>query len=48
MLHPFFSEIDFKKLIKKEIKPEWKPILKGEHDVGNFDEEFTTMGKNIK
>ena len=48
MMHPFLSDIDFKKLIKKEIVPEWKPILRGEDDVGNFDEEFTNMGIFLK
>ena len=44
MMHPFLADIDFKKLIKKEILADWKPVLKSQDDVGNFDEEFTTMG----
>ena len=30
--------------MKKEIIPEWKPILKDSKDVDNFDAEFTSMG----
>jgi hypothetical protein len=41
--HPFFAGLDFKKLIRKEIIPEWKPDVKSETDTNNFDTEFTTM-----
>jgi serine/threonine protein kinase len=39
--HAFFSEIHWDALLRKEIEPAWKPQLKSEVDVGNFDEEFT-------
>lgn len=35
--HPWFEEIDLKKLSKKEIKAPWKPKLADPLDVSNFD-----------
>lgn len=40
--HPFFKDIDFDKLYKKEIEPEFKPKLNGNLDASNFDTEFTS------
>jgi serine/threonine protein kinase SCH9 len=39
--HPFFADIDWEKLQKKEITPPFKPKLKSETDTSNFDPEFT-------
>ncbi len=39
--HPFFSKIDFDKVLQKQIIPTFKPDIKGNTDVRNFDEEFT-------
>jgi protein-serine/threonine kinase len=39
--HPFFADIDWEALAKKNVKPPFKPKLKGELDVSNFDPEFT-------
>jgi serine/threonine protein kinase len=39
--HPFFEPIDFDRLMKREIEPEWKPTLNGELDVSHFDRQFT-------
>lgn len=39
--HPFFKDIDFKKLLRKEIEAEYKPELKDLYDVKHFDDEFT-------
>ncbi|QSZ28976.1 hypothetical protein DSL72_003485 [Monilinia vaccinii-corymbosi] len=39
--HPFFSDIDWTALTKKLITPPFKPKLKSETDVSNFDPEFT-------
>ena len=39
--HPFFAGIDFDAFIKKKIEAPFKPVLKGETDLSNFDEEFT-------
>jgi len=40
--HPFFADIDFDKLYRKEIEPEFKPRLNGNLDASNFDTEFTS------
>lgn len=41
--HPFFDRyIDFKKLLKKEIKAPFKPSVVSPVDVSNFDTVFTT------
>jgi len=39
--HPFFADIDWEALGKKNVVPPFKPKLKGELDVSNFDPEFT-------
>ena len=39
--HPFYKDIDWVKLYKKEIKPPFKPKVKDENDTSNVDEEFT-------
>ncbi|KAL6169285.1 Serine/threonine-protein kinase [Exserohilum turcicum] len=39
--HPFFADIDWDALSKKNVVPPFKPKLKGELDVSNFDPEFT-------
>jgi serine/threonine protein kinase len=39
--HPFFSKIDFDKVIQKKLIPTFKPEVSGNIDVRNFDEEFT-------
>ncbi|KAJ8919730.1 hypothetical protein NQ315_006258, partial [Exocentrus adspersus] len=41
--HPFFKNLDWNKLARKEIPAPFKPIIKNELDVSNFSEEFTTM-----
>lgn len=40
--HPFFSDVDWEALSKKNVVPPFKPKLKSELDVSNFDPEFTT------
>lgn len=39
--HPFFVDIDWEALTKKQITPPFKPKLKSETDTSNFDPEFT-------
>jgi serine/threonine protein kinase len=39
--HPFFADVDWDALHKKNVVPPFKPKLKGELDVSNFDPEFT-------
>jgi serine/threonine protein kinase len=45
--HEFWSQLDWNALEKKEIEPEWKPMLKGETDTGNFDAEFTMERQGV-
>ncbi|KAL1971229.1 hypothetical protein VTN77DRAFT_181 [Rasamsonia byssochlamydoides] len=42
MAHPFFHDIDWEALARKEVIPPFKPKLKSETDTSNFDPEFTT------
>jgi protein-serine/threonine kinase len=42
MAHPFFHDIDWQALARKEVIPPFKPKLKSESDTSNFDPEFTT------
>jgi len=39
--HPIFSNINWHKLYKKEIKPPFKPKIESETDTSNFDPVFT-------
>jgi protein-serine/threonine kinase len=41
MAHPFFSDIDWNALSQKLTQPPFKPKLKDQYDVSNFDPEFT-------
>ena len=41
--HPFFSSLEFDKLLSKEIEAPFKPKLSGDlMDVSNFDQQFTS------
>ncbi|KAN0083377.1 Protein kinase-like domain containing protein [Elaphomyces granulatus] len=42
MTHPFFDDIDWEALARKEVIPPFKPKLKSDTDTSNFDPEFTT------
>ncbi|OKL63446.1 hypothetical protein UA08_01579 [Talaromyces atroroseus] len=46
MAHPFFHDIDWETLGRKEVIPPFKPKLKSESDTSNFDPEFTTALDN--
>lgn len=39
--HPFFKDIDWTSLFRKELPPPWRPDLQSELDVKFFDREFT-------
>ncbi|KAJ5130765.1 uncharacterized protein N7515_006804 [Penicillium bovifimosum] len=41
MAHPFFHDIDWDTLCRKEVIPPFKPQLQSETDTSNFDPEFT-------
>jgi len=38
--HPFFSSIDWEKLVKREITPPFIPTISGELGINNFDKQF--------
>ncbi|KAI9749091.1 MAG: hypothetical protein M4579_007007 [Chaenotheca gracillima] len=40
--HPFFDDVDWEALAKKNVVPPFKPKLKSVLDTSNFDPEFTT------
>ena len=42
MTHPFFDDIDWEALARKDVIPPFKPKLKSDTDTSNFDPEFTT------
>ncbi|KAM9435265.1 protein kinase C, eta, b [Clarias gariepinus] len=39
--HPFFSDLDWEKLLKRELESPFKPRIKSSEDVNNFDPDFT-------
>ncbi|KAL2866742.1 serine/threonine protein kinase SCH9 [Aspergillus lucknowensis] len=41
MAHPFFHDINWEALSRKEVIPPFKPKLKSDTDTSNFDPEFT-------
>ncbi|KAJ3374877.1 AGC/AKT protein kinase [Allomyces macrogynus ATCC 38327] len=40
--HPFFADIDWHQLRKKQIRPPFKPHVESETDTSNFDPAFTS------
>ena len=45
--HPFFTEIDWKRLEARQVKPPFKPRIRSKTDVGNFDNDFTREKANL-
>ncbi len=41
--HIFFKDIDFEKLLRREVMPPWQPNVVGSLDTSQFDHEFTSM-----
>jgi serine/threonine protein kinase len=41
--HPFFSSINWDRLMRGEVKPPWTPQIAGSQDTSQFDKEFTSM-----
>ncbi|RPA80836.1 Pkinase-domain-containing protein [Ascobolus immersus RN42] len=39
--HPFFKDVDWNQLLKKNVVPPFKPVLRSETDTSNFDPLFT-------
>eukprot|EP01017_Pseudomicrothorax_dubius_P030675 TRINITY_DN3847_c0_g3_i2.p2 TRINITY_DN3847_c0_g3~~TRINITY_DN3847_c0_g3_i2.p2 ORF type:complete len:554 (+),score=180.33 TRINITY_DN3847_c0_g3_i2:2572-4233(+) len=39
--HPWFADIDWGKMYRKETKPPFKPKISADDDVTNFDQEYT-------
>ncbi|EAL88351.1 cAMP-dependent protein kinase-like, putative [Aspergillus fumigatus A1163] len=46
MAHPFFHDIDWEALARKDVIPPFKPKLKSDTDTSNFDPEFTNALDN--
>ncbi|EAW08094.1 serine/threonine protein kinase SCH9 [Aspergillus clavatus NRRL 1] len=46
MAHPFFNDVDWQALARKEVIPPFKPKLKSDTDTSNFDPEFTNALEN--
>ncbi|KAJ5536998.1 Serine/threonine-protein kinase SCH9 [Penicillium frequentans] len=44
--HPFFHDVDWEALGKKQVIPPFKPKLKSDLDTSNFDPEFTNALEN--
>ncbi|BFZ53818.1 Serine/threonine-protein kinase [Savitreella phatthalungensis] len=40
--HPFFADVDWRKLMAKKIQPPFKPSVESAIDTSNFDAEFTS------
>ncbi|KAG9343911.1 hypothetical protein JZ751_013298 [Albula glossodonta] len=38
---PFFREVDWEALLRREVTPPFVPVIGGKEDVSNFDTEFT-------
>ena len=39
--HPWFKDINWERLVEKQVTPPFIPKVKTARDTGNFDEEFT-------
>jgi len=44
--HPFFENIDWRKVLTKQHKPPYKPCLENTTDLRNIDQTFTIMSAN--
>lgn len=47
MAHPFFKDIDWDMLKKKQIPPPYKPHVSSDDDTSNFDPEFTSASTSV-
>ncbi|KAI8813372.1 kinase-like domain-containing protein [Cladochytrium replicatum] len=39
--HPYFKEANWDAILAKQVPPPWKPTIRHERDISNFDSEFT-------
>ncbi|BFZ62958.1 Serine/threonine-protein kinase [Saitoella coloradoensis] len=46
--HPFFDNIDWNAMLRKEVPPPFKPTLTSELDTSNFDPEFTNAPATVR
>ena len=46
--HPWFDELDWSKILRKEYTPEFIPPSKSATDTANFDDEFTTEMPQVR
>jgi hypothetical protein len=46
MAHPWFAGVDWDMILRKEIKPPFKPRLQSNTDVRYIDETFTKLKVN--
>jgi len=47
--HAWFAGVNWDAFLRKEVKPPFKPVIKGELDLSNFDPEFTeTSVESVK
>lgn len=47
MAHPFFKDVDWDMLKKKQIQPPYKPHVSSDDDISNFDPEFTNASTSV-
>ena len=45
--HPFFEGIDWNMILERQVEMEWKPTIKSDDDVRQFDAMFTAEDPNI-
>ncbi|KAF7588301.1 hypothetical protein BBP40_005926 [Aspergillus hancockii] len=45
--HPFFHDVDWEALSRKQVIPPFKPKLKSDTDTSNFDPEFTNANATL-
>jgi serine/threonine protein kinase len=41
LAHPFFAGLNREAVLKREVVPEWAPVMQSLTDISNFEEEFT-------
>ena len=44
--HEYFKGVNWKHILEKKVKPPFKPLIRGESDISNFDRMFTDEDPN--